>query len=199
MGITQVAVSDPKVVDVQPVSTSEVLVLGVSPGASQLFVWDKFGRHEYDVTSVSADVNIESFAKAAQTAIANKAVTVKAMGGKLALQGTVRTEEERRRAETVAKAVFPNVENFIAVVPSLSEPMLSAVNDVLTKQGVKAVNMPDGKVLISGAVADSAALSALRRALEPWSKEAQFARSDRDHRDAHGRAGGKKDQGYAAA
>lgn len=172
-GIKQVAVSDPAVVDVQPVTSSEVLMIGKAPGLTQVFVWDRSGRREYEVTVTSAKAGVESFAKAIQAEIAIAGVTAQVAGDKVLLKGEVRSEEDAKRAEAVAKALYPKVENVIAVVPRVTPGALTAINSALAKWGLTAQDA-EGKVLIGGTVRDNAVLGEVAKTLKPWEKEAQF-------------------------
>jgi len=74
-GIKQVAVSDPAIVDVQPVTTGEVLMVGKSPGLTQVYVWDKSGRREFSVTVTATKAGVEAFARAIQVEIGTPGVT----------------------------------------------------------------------------------------------------------------------------
>jgi pilus assembly protein CpaC len=172
-----VAVSDPKVVDVQPVSTSEVLVTGLTAGTCRIFVWDANGRRQYDVTAMVTDENIAVFANAIQTAIANPSVTAAAAGGKVLLRGEVDSDEQKRRAEAIASGIYPSVESMVTVKPGVSPEVLAAINEALARTGVKATQMADGKILLSGTVADPAAMSAVQKAVDPWSRVAEFVLS----------------------
>ncbi len=173
-GISQVAVSDPTVVDVQPVSTSEVLVVGLTPGTSQVLVWDLYGRRQYDITVLAAKAGIEIFANLINSAISTPGVTTEAVGDRVLLRGNVQSEEEMRRCEAVAKAIYPQVENLLVVRPGSSPATLEAINQALSAYQVSAEAMPDGKILVKGSVESPVALAALRKALDPWAKEASF-------------------------
>lgn len=173
-GISKVAVSNPKVIDVQPVSTSELLVTALIPGSSRLFVWDLTGRRQYDVTAMVSDTDLQVFADAVQSTIANPSVTATAVGGKVMIRGEVPDEEQKRRAEAIAQGIYPGVESLLTVKPGVSAEALAAINESLAKTGVTATQMPDGKILLSGTVPDPAAVSQVQNAVEPWSKGATF-------------------------
>jgi Flp pilus assembly secretin CpaC len=172
--ISKVAISNPKVIDVQPVSTSELLVTALLPGSSRMFIWDKTGRRQYDVTAMVSDTNLQVFANVIQSTINSPSVTASALGGKILLRGEVATEEERRRAEAIATGIYPLVESMLTVRPGVPPETLAAINETLAKRGVTATQMADGKILLSGTLADPAAVAEMQKALEPWSKTAVF-------------------------
>ncbi|MHB9038394.1 MAG: type II and III secretion system protein family protein [Armatimonadota bacterium] len=173
-GIKQVAISDPTLLDVQPISTSELLVTGLSPGTTQLFVWDIRGRHQYQVTVVVDKPNIEIFANLVQAVMPTPEVTAEAVGDKVILHGQVESEGEKRRVETMAKALYPKVESLLTVRPGASLSAVAAMNETLSSLCATAHLMPDGKVLIQGCVKDAGALKLVKDGLQPWAKEAEF-------------------------
>ena len=173
-GISKVAVSNPKVIDVQPVSTYELLVTALIPGSSRLFIWDKTGRRQYDVTAMVTDTNLQVFANVIQSTINDPSVTASAVGGKIIIRGEVANEEQKRHAEAIATGIYPVVESMLTVKPGIPPETLAAINETLAKTGVVATQMPDGKILLSGTVADPAAVTGILKAVEPWSKTAVF-------------------------
>jgi len=173
-GISKVAISNPKVIDVQPVSTSELLVTALTPGSSRMFLWDKAGRRQFDVTAMVTDTNLQVFANVIQSTINDPSVTASAVGGKIMVRGEVASAEQKRRAETIATGIYPVVETMLTVKPGIPPETLAAINEMLAKTGVIATQMPDGKILLSGTVPDPGAVSEVLKALEPWSKTAVF-------------------------
>ena len=143
-GISQVAVANPAVADVQPISTSEVLVTGLTAGTTYLFVWDKKGRSQYDLNVTVPEQAAIQFAARIAKAISNTAVTVEPAGDKVILRGQVASADELRLYETTAKAIYPKVENLLTVRPGCSPAALAAIRETLKPWKIEANLMPDG-------------------------------------------------------
>ncbi|MCE5324042.1 pilus assembly protein N-terminal domain-containing protein [bacterium] len=172
-GVDKVAVSNPAVLNVQPVSIREILLTGASVGSTQVFLWDRLGRHEYNVV-VTAGKSAQAFVQSVTDALDNPSVTVEAAGDKLLLMGEVASAEERTRCEKLAGTYYPNVENLLTVKPGCPADVLDAIKKVLEPWKVEATPSADGKVIISGCVCDSSTVAAIHNVLEPWSKQADF-------------------------
>lgn len=173
-GINQVAVSNPAVADVQPLSTSELLITGLAPGSTEVYMWDKFGRHQYEITTVAPKPDAELFANTIRSTISIPGVTAEAVGDRVILYGEVQSQDEAKRAEATAKALYPKVDNLLTVKKGCSPSTLAAINEVLAQRGLKAAMTPDGKVLVTGEARDSGAVAQARKAVEPWAKEVEF-------------------------
>lgn len=173
-GISQVAVSNPAVLDIQPVSTLEVLITGVAPGSTQLYVWDKLGRAEYYVSVATSNTDSEAQARLINDALSGTRVTAESAGDHVILRGVVPTMDEMRRCEAIAKALSPKVDNLITVNPASSEATLAAIRTALAQWQVTVTAMPDGKTIVSGKVSNLSAIGAVRNAVEPWSKDIGF-------------------------
>lgn len=173
-GISEVAVSNPAVLDVQPVSTTELLVIGLAPGSSQLYIWDKLGRREYDVSVAVSGNDAKAQAQLINDALAGTNVTAEAAGDRVILRGLVPTNDDLRRCETIAKALSPNVDNLVKVSAASSEAILTAIRAALAPWNVTVSPTPDGRVTVSGKVSDGSAMAAIRTAVEPWRKDTEF-------------------------
>ena len=172
--ISQVAISNPAVIDVQPISSVEVLLTALAPGTSQLFIWDKGRRVQHDVTAFVSDTDSQAAAGLIRTALADPNISVEAVGERVLLRGEVAGEGDKLNAETTAKAIYPKVDNLLIVKRGISKPTLEAINQIVSKMGAEAVQMPDGKIVVTGTVADPAAAARIQKALEPWSKDVEF-------------------------
>ena len=174
-GISQVAISNPVVLDVQPVSTTEVLVTGLAAGSSQLFIWDKVGRAEYEVSVAISSADATTQARLINEALTGTRVTAEAAGDRVILRGEVASNDELRRCEAVAKALSQKVDNLVTVNPASSEATLAAIRTALSPWKVTVTPTPDGKVMVSGKVSNISAMVAVRNAVEPWRKSIEFA------------------------
>ena len=87
--VSQIAVNDPKVAGARMLGTSsELYVWGVSPGSTNLILWDK--DHRPVIVDIEVDVDAEGLqAQLAQTFPRETAVTATAAGGAIVLSGVV--------------------------------------------------------------------------------------------------------------
>ncbi len=172
--ISQIAIIDPSIAEIQPISTSEVLLTGISPGRTQLFIWDKSGRHEYDLIVISARAGIEMYANLISSAININTVTVDAIGDRIIIHGYVTSESEFKRIESIIKGIYPKADVQVSVKPSASPEVLSAINNAISKWQLKVNLSQDGRIIISGKVNSPSEITAVKKALEPWAKDTQF-------------------------
>lgn len=101
--ITRIAIGDPEIAVVVPLSNSstEFLVVTKSPGSTSLFVWTVDGvRHEYLVAVSPEDIGI---AKVIQEAIGLPNVRVRIVDRRILLTGTVKNQYERNFAVQTAR------------------------------------------------------------------------------------------------
>lgn len=57
-GVTRVAVSDPEIADIDDAKANEVLLIGIKPGQTTLFVWDSKGKRTILVRVIAEDISI---------------------------------------------------------------------------------------------------------------------------------------------
>lgn len=158
-GLRHVAIADPKVADVVPVSGSDLVVTAVAPGETTLYTWDSSGRRTYRVVVPGPPTpDMSSMVMQLAQSIADPDIKVTPLGNTLLLEGTVDNPAASARAEAMAKALHPTVQNLIQVrqvpraEPSRAELAVRMINDALEGSGVTARPLSDTMVLVDGTV-----------------------------------------------
>ncbi|MDD4602047.1 hypothetical protein SDC9_14772 [bioreactor metagenome] len=109
-GVERVAIANPDVADVLVVSGSEVLLVGKHPGATTLHVWSSIGRSSYLVEVAANDALMANEIKAI---LGYDAISVSKVGKTIILEGQVRDQSQKIRAEAVAGAYGEKVVNLL--------------------------------------------------------------------------------------
>ena len=104
--LTRVAIGDPLVADVAPLSSSEVLVNAKAPGKTALFVWDASGRRVFNILVGTPMPQMEALTALVQEQVNDPRITVKTVGDSLVMEGSVSKLADSSRAEAIAKAVL---------------------------------------------------------------------------------------------
>lgn len=136
--LTRVAIGDPLVADVAPLSSSEVLVNAKAPGKTTLFVWDDSGRRVFNIIVGTPMPQMEALSAMIREQVNDPRITVKTVGDSLVLEGSVTKAADASRAEAIAKAVLNS-----AVLPGSCagcEGEVSLVANTASDQ-VKIVNL----------------------------------------------------------
>ena len=116
--IDRVAVGDPQVVDVTVVSLKELLLKAASIGSTNLIVWDRQGKHVWNVEVVDRKPQqVETQLRRLLQDLNLPGVMVKRESGKLFLTGEVPTKEDVDRLEQMLGAFKDDVTNLVAVTP----------------------------------------------------------------------------------
>lgn len=98
--ITRVAVTNPKIADINVINKNAINIIALSPGSTSLTVWNANGmRQEFMVNVSSAD---SGTAKMIEKAIALPNVTVQKVGDRILLRGTVQNQYEKDLAYRIA-------------------------------------------------------------------------------------------------
>lgn len=138
--VSRVAVGDPMIADVVPLSTSEILLNAKSPGRTVLYTWDKGGRQLYRVIVEPATVDMGQISQAINAELKDPRITVRGVGNTIILEGTVSREAESSRAEAIARAVVEN-------------SVFRGTTSGAKSQEVKSVSRPEGESFVLEKVA----------------------------------------------
>lgn len=110
--IAKLAVADPAIADVAPLTENEISIIGKKVGVTTLTVVHTEGKPtEMYRVEVGNDTVISTIRKA----ISPSSISVRVIGDTLVLEGQVETELESQRAEQLAKAFKPQVANMLEV------------------------------------------------------------------------------------
>jgi pilus assembly protein CpaC len=164
--VTRVAIGNPTVADVVPVSDNQVLLNGKTAGETNLFVWDSAGQHEYKVDVVPGTEDMGQVARLVSRDLGRDDIKVQAINDSLFLFGQVKTQGEQQQAEAVAAAYTKNVHNFIRLVQEgaaapehpAAMDVAAALNQIYAGSSVHARPLTDGTtVVLEGNVTGEAA------------------------------------------
>jgi len=152
--VQRVTVAAPDIADVNVISRSEVMVIAKKPGETIISIWDAGGLTTYRVVVLSG--LSPELARAVKEALRDPGVEVRVMGDVIFLDGTVRTEADRKRAEDIAKAFGRTVVNLLRT--SEPTPLAAQVKEQQIREALK--NLPvtfivanEDTVIIEGIVA----------------------------------------------
>lgn len=98
--VTRVAVANPKIADVAPISNTSIMVIAKAPGTTSLSLWTSNGMRQ-DFTIV-VDCNQAAIAKMIETATGAKDIQVLKSGDAVLLRGTVDNQYQKDTAEKIA-------------------------------------------------------------------------------------------------
>ena len=199
--LTRVAIGDPLVADVAPLSSSEVLVNAKAPGKTVLYVWDSSGRRVFNITVQSPIPEIEALCAMIQDQMNDPRITVKAVGDSLVLEGSVAKAADSSRAEAIAKAVLssstlPSSAGGVYTVANTGADKMKVVNlvrvevpaDEVTPEAVETANtirqalnnptltvrsLPGGVIIVEGKVGTKDQLDRVGILIQGWQSAAK--------------------------
>ena len=127
--VAKLAVADPTIADVAPLSDKEISVIGKKVGATTLTV-----VHTEDRPTVLYRIEVGNDAAAAmiRSMIGSKSITVRAIGDTLVLDGKVKDEIEAQRAVQVAGAYKGQVLNLLEITKPRQIKVRTRIAEVST-------------------------------------------------------------------
>lgn len=99
--VTQVAIANPEIADVVTVSNNEILLIGKKAGSTSLQIWRRGVLTSYSVIVNNVDEGTASLIK---NIIGYNDIQVTVANGKVVLEGFVKNQYEKNRAEKIAAA-----------------------------------------------------------------------------------------------
>ena len=159
----RVVVATPEIADVNLITRNELMIIAKKVGETTISVWDARGFTTYRVVVVSTPA--PDIAKALSEALQNPGIQVKVIGDTVVLDGTVRTQVDKTRAESIASAFGKRVVSLLTVEQPPAAPVSAAqvlearVRDALKDLPVVIKALDDTTVLIEGTVATQAELT----------------------------------------
>ncbi|GAB4272321.1 MAG: hypothetical protein Kow0029_10860 [Candidatus Rifleibacteriota bacterium] len=143
-GVKKIMAVKEGIVEVLNVSDEEIILSGVGtePGSTQLILWDRTGRRVYDVETYSeTDIIQKKFA----SILDNPAVQMLIFPDAVYLKGQVSSEEEKKKAQTIAESLVTdrkilNLIEFEVSAPSLQQRIQSAIKLPTVKVSVISAN-----------------------------------------------------------
>ena len=180
--LTRVAIGDPLVADVAPLSFSEVLVNAKSPGKTVLYVWDVSGRRVFNLIVQSPTPDMESLSQVVQEQVNDPRIAVNVVGDSFVLEGSVTKMSDSSRAEAIAKAVLSSsvlpesakIVNLIRVErPNdevLPDTMASAdtIRQALNNPALTVRALPGSVIIVEGKVGTKDELDRVGTLIQGW-------------------------------
>ena len=143
--ITRIAIADPELADVTVISKTELLVVAKKAGTTTLYVWTNDGvQKEYAVNITSHDTET---AMSVRKMIGYEGVTVEKIGDKILLEGSVKNQLQKKRAEKIAGMYSEKVINLLEMTRPdqirLEAKILEISTDKVKKLGIQYANASD--------------------------------------------------------
>jgi pilus assembly protein CpaC len=157
----RVVVAAPDVADVNLITRNELMIIARKPGETTISVWDARGFTTYRVVVEAAPA--PDIVKAITEALREPGVQVKLVGDTIVLEGRVKTDADKKRAEDIAKS-FGKVANALTVeqpTPAPSSALEMRLRDAFKDLPVVVKVVADDVVLIEGTVANQTELTRL--------------------------------------
>ncbi len=155
----RVAVVEPTIADVVVSSVNELLVIGKTVGHTQLYIWDKAGRHQFSV-SVTAAPYAQMVAKELRHVLGGQFRYEVVDGRTLLVDGQVANSMELARVTKIITGLAKNVEviNLIAPVDANLTPAQQKIKALRKMLGDKYdyIAWDNNTVLITGHTATQA-------------------------------------------
>jgi len=150
-GIKRAVVVDPSIADYVVLSAKQVMITAREPGATDFHVWDDRGQHSFRLLVTAPPSQMPELLAQIGSALANPAIKVSEANGVVILEGEVGTPYEAQRAEAIAKAYAPKVENLIQVRALPEKPALDleAIQGAIGPE-VKVRRLTDNTLLLEG-------------------------------------------------
>jgi len=124
--IKRISVTDPNVADPTPITPTQILVHGRSPGEVSLLIWDELERsRSFDLR---VDVDVSSLVEEEHRVFPDEQIAVTPSRSAVVLSGHVSTEDVAKRAGQIAEAYAKgNVVNVLTFGPVGAEEVLLQV------------------------------------------------------------------------
>jgi pilus assembly protein CpaC len=142
--LSRISYTDPKIVNVQVITPTQILVHGLSAGEVSLLIWDELERsRSFDLR---VDVDVSACAEEERRVFPDEAINVTASRSAIVLSGHVTTDEVSKRAEALAHAYAQTVVNVLTSGPVGAQEVLLQVKfaevdrSALTQMGVNFIS-----------------------------------------------------------
>ncbi len=149
--LKRISVTDAAIASAQPITPTQILVHGKTPGEVSLIIWDELERsRSFDLR---VDVDVSACADEEHRVFPEEQITVTPSRAAIVLSGHVSTEDVAKRAGELAAAYSPKVVNVLTFGPVGSQEVLLQVKfaevdrTAMTQMGVNFVSTGAGNTL----------------------------------------------------
>ncbi len=123
--LRRISITDESVAYAQPITPTQILVHGKSPGEVSLLIWDELERsRSFDLR---VDVDVSACAEEEHRVFPEEQITVTPSRAAIVLSGHVSTEDVAKRAGELASAYSPKVVNVLTFGPVGAQEVLLEV------------------------------------------------------------------------
>jgi pilus assembly protein CpaC len=142
--LKRISVTDPAIAYAQPITPTQILVHGKTPGEVSLLIWDELER--YRSFDLRVDVDVSACADEEKRVFPEEQITVSPSRAAIVLSGHVSTEDVAKRAGELASAYSPKVINVLTFGPVGAQEVLLQVKfaevdrTVLSQLGVNFIS-----------------------------------------------------------
>ena len=142
--LKRISVTDPSIAYAQPITPTQILVHGKTPGEVSLLIWDELERsRSFDLR---VDVDVSACAEEEHRVFPDEQITVTPSRAAIVLSGHVTTEDVAKRAGDLAGAYSPKIINVLTFGPVGAQEVLLQVKfaevdrSALTQMGVNFIS-----------------------------------------------------------
>lgn len=123
--LKRISITDPAIAYAQPITPTQILVHGKSPGEVSLVIWDELERsRSFDLR---VDVDVSACADEERRVFPDEQITVTPSRAAIVLSGHVTTEDVAKRAGDLASAYSPKIINVLTYGPVGAQEVLLEV------------------------------------------------------------------------
>ena len=123
--LKRISVTDPSIAYAQPITPTQILVHGKTPGEVSLLIWDELERsRSFDLR---VDVDVSACAEEEHRVFPDEQITVTPSRAAIVLSGHVTTEDVAKRAGDLASAYSPKIINVLTFGPVGAQEVLLEV------------------------------------------------------------------------
>ena len=145
--IQSVAIANPEIADVTIALDSEVLVVGKAAGKTTLHVWSAEGSKTYEIEVIADNTTLENEIK---EILGFPNVCVLKVNKTIVLEGSVDTQQQKKRAENVAGAYGEKVVNLLEVTQPVQVKLEAKIIEI-SKEKAKSLGIKWYNSSVSGA------------------------------------------------
>jgi pilus assembly protein CpaC len=149
--LKRISITDPSIAFAQPITPTQILVHGRTPGEVSLLIWDESERsRSFDLR---VDVDVSACSDEEHRVFPEEQITVTPSRAAIVLSGHVSTEDVAKRAGELASAYSPKVVNVLTFGPVGAQEVLLQVKfaevdrSALTQLGVNFISTGAGNTI----------------------------------------------------
>lgn len=177
--ITRTSVSNPDIVDIVPVSSTEVLANAKKEGQATVRVWDRRGQSTYNFTVEKKGPTPEEIAAEITKQIGIPTISARVTGDTVILSGTAPSVDIASKAARIAEASGRKVVSLVMVETVSAEMVVASLKAAMPDEPLTYQVLPDKTVMIKGTVATEQDARRIEQVVQTWVGTPEQATSDK--------------------